>query len=234
MPRGSSLKCAFLQAPADPATGAPLWAQAFFLLRTGHRDECVSLVERYSVRPIIKRALRAWVSSGGMHRLGDPKLVRDLDIEYCEHVLPGNDIWQRAVYMIVNDCATAAGGEAPLNLRDVPSIYGITAARIKGLGPAHTLNTSSHGWTELYHYVQDIIWRYLVFVRPDNATPRYSMEPTVDAQGRTVVRGVQGWIIDMLSLCDGEGDGLCGMDGELDMAVMMLKPKPSIHPSTLS
>ena len=36
----------------------------------GHYQDAVDLVERYSFRPVIKKALRAWVQSGGMHRVG--------------------------------------------------------------------------------------------------------------------------------------------------------------------
>eukprot|EP00281_Chroomonas_sp_CCMP1168_P008927 CAMPEP_0206267112 /NCGR_PEP_ID=MMETSP0047_2-20121206/30966_1 /ASSEMBLY_ACC=CAM_ASM_000192 /TAXON_ID=195065 /ORGANISM="Chroomonas mesostigmatica_cf, Strain CCMP1168" /LENGTH=171 /DNA_ID=CAMNT_0053695275 /DNA_START=3 /DNA_END=515 /DNA_ORIENTATION=+ len=170
-------------APPDRASRAPLWAQVFFLIRTGHYQDALDMVERYSFRPTIKKALRAWVQSGGTHRIGrvgpdgllDDALTKELDVEYCEYVLPGKDIWKRAVYSIVNERAAPSPdtinrggrGDAPCDLRELPSIYGINVANIAQLRPAHTRDTSSPGWGQLWSYIQDILWRHLVFVRPD-------------------------------------------------------------------
>jgi hypothetical protein len=112
----------------DKNLRAPLWAQVFFLIRTGHYTDALGMVERHSYQPIIKKALRAWVLSGGMQRIGlfdtdgdgllDERLEQELDTEYCQHVLPSTDIWMQAVYCIVNERASPP----PQVARSFPSL----------------------------------------------------------------------------------------------------------------
>ena len=59
-----------MAAPSAGQVPVPLWPQVFFLLRTGHYQDAVALATRHSHHPTIKKALAAWVESGGMHRVG--------------------------------------------------------------------------------------------------------------------------------------------------------------------
>jgi hypothetical protein len=104
------------------------------------------MAERYSQHGCIKRGLRAWGMSQGMHRIGlvdtdgdgllDDRLAVQLNTELYQHVLSSSDMWMRAVYLIVNEGLSLPGapaqwaGEAPdgaehVGLSQLPSLFGL-------------------------------------------------------------------------------------------------------------
>lgn len=105
------------------------------------------MAERYSQHGCIKRGLRAWIMSQGMHRIGlvdtdgdgllDDRLALQLHTEFYQHALSSSDMWMRAVYLIVNEGLSLPGGpgaqwagDAPdgaehVGLSQLPSLFGL-------------------------------------------------------------------------------------------------------------
>ena len=209
----------------------PLWAQVFFLLRTGHHEEAAKMAERFSQHAPIRRALRAWVESKGMHRVGlvdtdgdgllDDRLSLQVDTDFMALVVSSDDIWMRAVYLIVNerldalvgsDSAGGRGGGEHVGLRDLPSLYGLSLASLRRLPPSVVADTRGKGWGMVWCHMQDIVWRHLVFVRPDAPASPFSL------------RAVQAEVAVQLALDDDSPLGFAGMDAELPRAVLRKAP----------
>lgn len=241
-----------MAAPSAGQVPVPLWPQVFFLLRTGHYQDAVALATRHSHHPTIKKALAAWVESGGMHRVGlidtdgdgllDDRLAQELDTEYAQSAVPGNDVWMRAVYAIVNErsravlraaapeplagagAASGAHQDCPLDLRELPSLLGLHPRQLRALTAQGTASPASPDWGILWAHVQDILWRHLIFARPD-ADPvrerRFRLAPTPRVPGAL---GIQGHLSALLALGDDLTDGLVGIDAEIPRAALGAAP----------
>jgi len=224
----------------------PLWAQVFFLLRTGHYEEAVGMAERYSQHTYIKRALRAWIMSDGMHRIGlvdtdgdgllDDRLALQLHTDLYQHVVSSSDMWMRAVYRMLNeglslpggagvgaaDAWGGDGGKDDVGLRELPSLYGLSLPALRKLTPSMVHDTRSRPWEMLWCHVQDLAWRHLVFVRPDAPSPPFALA------------AIQAELAGLLALDDDSPMGSVGMDGEMPRAVLRKAPYIKVMGELLS
>jgi hypothetical protein len=79
-------------------------------------------------------------------------------------------------------------------------------------------DTRSRGWEMVWHHVQDIAWRHLVFVRPDATSPPFAL--STGALGT----GIQAQLAALLALDDDSSHGFVGMDAEIPRAVLRKAP----------
>lgn len=136
------------------------------------------MAERYSQHGCIKRGLRAWIMSQGMHRIGlvdtdgdgllDDRLAVQLHTELYQHVLSSSDMWMRAVYLIVNEGLSLPGGPGAqwagdahdgadhVGLSQLPSLFGLELPVRKHTSIALCLHFSARARVRSQHLVASL------------------------------------------------------------------------------